>query len=584
MKTPNYSPETECSDDDMLYTPIRFGQNLHEPADHLLSDEDIYNERNFLKTKTSKLHTGTTPAGKKSKYEATLVPDFAPVAKGAAVVPDKRSVKAKIDIVLPEDGEDDMYYNFSLKDAPAGVTFIDLRVLTATDRMLTNYPDGFFDEFFTINNCSNIGEINEAIDYKHPFSFTTPILRRMDSCFTLSLGYICLELRKIRGEKLNRDMSRAALYRVKVVNKEAWHSEEYEKSFVYFWDALTYSIKWATYLNNVYGCSFTRSLSDTEALENLVKLAGSVKNLVELAYPIVTQKAVASQLRLGEVMTQYHDLLTDGEHKKLYRIFANRLQKEFPLLYSKRMEEVTTADLQDAVNKKTGGVVNRCNFFRYISTAINWANKTGVYTPMRLPTLGVILPKNRELRDRVYMVPEQMKELLVKAWEYNPSYVLYIIVVGFCGARSSEALKYLRIKDIRWEEKELYLLKGKTGRGRVMSIPDCAYEWLLLLKNTKYSILDESTDYYNPQSLMFGLSSSQLSLFRKEKGIKWDRNLLRHSFISHHISLHKNADLTATYAGTSVAKIESNYKGVVNPSSLSKEYFELSPKVCGIVK
>jgi integrase len=96
----------------------------------------------------------------------------------------------------------------------------------------------------------------------------------------------------------------------------------------------------------------------------------------------------------------------------------------------------------------------------------------------------------------------------------------------FCGVRVEEAGRLV------WEDIDLNRRiiqighsQSKMGHRRVNVISDNAYEWLNLCK---------STGRVAPQN-----HEERLKRLRRESGIKYPQNAMRHCFTSYHIAKHK---------------------------------------------
>lgn len=113
-------------------------------------------------------------------------------------------------------------------------------------------------------------------------------------------------------------------------------------------------------------------------------------------------------------------------------------------------------------------------------------------------------------------------------------------------------------------------LKRSNGeaRGRTITINPTFREWI---------------DYCKKKGYSFGFDRTSEQNARKAVKKTDQKNLLRHTAITMHLKCFKNASDTAYLAGTSTAKIDSNYYNQKISEKEAQEFYSLTPKSLGLI-
>ena len=112
---------------------------------------------------------------------------------------------------------------------------------------------------------------------------------------------------------------------------------------------------------------------------------------------------------------------------------------------------------------------------------------------------------------------------------------------------------------------ELRADQAKTASRRIVPISDNLVAWLELVEREGRVIPD--SDLY-----------SQTTALARKLGIRWPRNVLRHSFISYRVALTQDVSQVALEAGNSPAIIFKNYRELVTEEAAG-EWFGIEPPV-----
>jgi site-specific recombinase XerD len=168
--------------------------------------------------------------------------------------------------------------------------------------------------------------------------------------------------------------------------------------------------------------------------------------------------------------------------------------------------------------------------------------------------------------------PQEVRTVLefAQASEDYARLIPYIVLVGFCGFRSSEVRGEkgaAEVGDIDFERREAKVWVGhsKVSEDRFTALPDNAVEWLKI---------------YAPKSGLlcpFAKPYEKFTELCQAAGVPRKRNGLRKGFISHRCAVTGDIVKVSDEAGTSEEKIKSNYLRRP-PKHVGEEYFRISPR------
>lgn len=142
-----------------------------------------------------------------------------------------------------------------------------------------------------------------------------------------------------------------------------------------------------------------------------------------------------------------------------------------------------------------------------------------------------------------------------------------LALAGLAGLREKEVLR------LTWEDVfgvpdhvEVKAFKSKTRSRRLVEICPALGQWL-----TQYR---GRTGLVWPKS--YAMFHEDFQALRASLKIPLRRNGLRHGFVSFHLALHSNENLTAAQAGNSPTVIHANYKGLTTKAEAEK-WFAVRP-------
>ncbi len=190
---------------------------------------------------------------------------------------------------------------------------------------------------------------------------------------------------------------------------------------------------------------------------------------------------------------------------------------------------------------------NLVNFF-------NWAIASGYATVN--PALAVERAIEDDAPIRV-LKPAQARELLRCAMNVDPRTVPYFTLALFCGIRPAEAMA-LNWDDISFEQRTVHVSpqKSKTRQNRFVSIPPNALAWLRL-----GGVLP-----------CWFVRCRFKRFIRPRLSFKWSQDVMRHSFASYHLALHRNEASTCYEMGDNSTTLFKHYRKLVTPEQAA-EFF-----------
>ena len=150
----------------------------------------------------------------------------------------------------------------------------------------------------------------------------------------------------------------------------------------------------------------------------------------------------------------------------------------------------------------------------------------------------------------------------------NPRLASFLAIAAFAGCRSAE-IQRLKWKDIRDDGIILGMNITKTKRRRIAEVSPNLKAWIDVLRRDP----EEYVTY--PESEFYTIYA-HLSSLCKKLDITKEQNALRHTFVSCHLELHRDAPRTSKSAGHSLAMLETNYLKLV-PLSEAEAWFNIFP-------
>jgi integrase len=174
--------------------------------------------------------------------------------------------------------------------------------------------------------------------------------------------------------------------------------------------------------------------------------------------------------------------------------------------------------------------------------------------------------------------PREIELLLATALDYRPyrDLVPFLAIGAFAGIRHEE-IKRLDWKDISLAEGYITVQAGKakTVSRRVVPVASNLAAWLSEFRRDFGPVCQRR----NTSNALFRLiAASGLA----DRGFRWKRNALRHSFVSYRLAEINDAARVAKEAGNSEGMIHRHYNQLVTAEA-AKAWFDVRPPVPGNV-
>ena len=201
---------------------------------------------------------------------------------------------------------------------------------------------------------------------------------------------------------------------------------------------------------------------------------------------------------------------------------------------------ISPAELDQFLDRLPGGLRTRRNHRSCVSAVIEFARARGQLAGN--PLEGVSDPAPRAVEVNLY-TPEELVSLLNRAEASRSGRRLLplLCLAAFCGLRHEE-IRRLDWSDLDWKSARCYVPgpAAKTGRARVVDMPDNLLEWLDPFCRPRGPICDLAN------------SSNALCRLRAAAGILGrKRNAIRKSWITYRVALSQDIAAVAGAAGNS---------------------------------
>ena len=206
------------------------------------------------------------------------------------------------------------------------------------------------------------------------------------------------------------------------------------------------------------------------------------------------------------------------------------------------------------------------NHLRGLNTFFNFAKVRKYLSKEFDPLEGVLRKKEKAGRVTVFNEKE-LALLLDNASQKHPDYLASLVLGAFAGFRQSE------IGRLSWEDierrpgyVEAEASETKTQRRRLVEIKPVLAKWLALCPRKSLMVWPHSTPSLNEVRAKNA----------KQAKVKWQKNGLRHTWVSCRLAETNNAAQVATEAGNSPQILYSNYRELMTPAQ-AKAWFSVEP-------
>ena len=274
-------------------------------------------------------------------------------------------------------------------------------------------------------------------------------------------------------------------------------------------------------------------------------VVGANKKIRRIAPAEAVERFVRAKKKIGLRARSLTDLSTS------LRSFCASVQE--PAVCEIKQSQIANYLESRSVGAKRFNVLrgNLINFF-------NWAMASGLAGDN--PALSVDRAIEDDAPIRV-LQPAQARELLRTAIRVDARTVPYFALALFCGIRPAEAMA-LCWEDICLERRTVHVSpqKSKTRQNRFVTLPENALAWLGLGGELPCSFVRCRFKRFIRPRLSFA----------------WSQDVMRHSFASYHLALHRNEALTCYEMGDNSMTLFRHYRKLVTPEQAA-EFFAIQP-------
>lgn len=279
------------------------------------------------------------------------------------------------------------------------------------------------------------------------------------------------------------------------------------------------------------------------------------------------QKSIVPPIE--DLCRQWYEEKTDNNLDPLrnrtrveYKSYLNYITRT---LGSLKPTDVTKKHIQKLLTEITGEQLTRKKYLQYLKNFFNWCVENNYITTN--PTIGVKIKITP--RDIVIYSTDEVEMVLRLCEEKYPSLLGYYCLCVFGGLRPSESER-VKWEDLHFEGKEIFVNnESKTGRRRfILKDTNTLWDWLTHIKNVR------PNEPLNPIVNHQGLQKK----FRKDLGLTWTQDVLRHTFGTNYYNLHHDLDRVSHDMGNSNEVCKKHYVREVKQSDREK-FWGLRPKI-----
>lgn len=260
---------------------------------------------------------------------------------------------------------------------------------------------------------------------------------------------------------------------------------------------------------------------------------------------------------LREAVDQYLTLrASQNLRKSSYSQIRCNLKQMVSRFHTSRCDEITTTMMEDWFQVKEWKRSTIDGVIAKVGPFLNWCIRESycIYNPLKF----IILPKKDDSEPVIFTV-EEVERLMIVAHQKEPLLIPYLALGIFAGVRPEE-IQRLCWEDVGEDEIEIRSIKAKTRRRRLIEIAPNLRQWLCLggpiaPKNKR----------------------RKLDRLRKETGVIWAHDIMRHTFASYHLAKHGSADKTSVQLGHSDTQmLITHYRKLVSKDN-AERFWSISP-------
>lgn len=276
----------------------------------------------------------------------------------------------------------------------------------------------------------------------------------------------------------------------------------------------------------------------------------------EMTLEVVYDDYLAEKVRLN----RRTKTITDIRDKLKSFVFDNK---------DRPTHQITTADCEAYLDERGKTASTRNSYRTALNGLFGYALKRGAVERNVVATIG---KASAEATRPDILSVNEVRRLLATAQTLYPEMIPYLVIGLFAGLRPQNELPMLDWKNINFSKKTILVTaaSAKKRRDRYVEMQPNLMKWLALFNQ------DEGTIYY---------SRRKLRVLRDKAKIKWQPDIMRHSFASYHMAHFNDDAKTAKQLGhtTGSSVVFEHYKHLVEPTDASK-YWQITPTANTIIQ
>jgi integrase len=247
----------------------------------------------------------------------------------------------------------------------------------------------------------------------------------------------------------------------------------------------------------------------------------------------------------------------------------NQLKRDFGSL---KLTEIREETIDKYLDSKPVSLQRKKNILSLFSQFFNWCVRKGAATENPVKGIEVEVPENEDIS---ILTVEEAEKILRICESDVPEALVYHAICIFAGLRPSEC-EILVWDDIIESEKVIRVNRlSKTGK-RSVTITETLGIWLSSYSGKRNGrVLDQK--HYRKYTEQVRIKAGYKLQKKNPDGPEWVEDVMRHSFASYWLPIHRLKPILAAEMGNSVKIIEKHYENLVLPSE-AKKFWKILPK------
>lgn len=274
--------------------------------------------------------------------------------------------------------------------------------------------------------------------------------------------------------------------------------------------------------------------------------------------------AVIASITVREASDRYLKARATDGIAKATLAHAKMDMGRFVQQFGDRNLSISPDDIRTWLAALPYGDVTKRNHYKRVSAFYTWARMEGLASSN--PCENVRSPA-RDADDVTVLSVDNIEKLFETAQKLRPQVCARLALEAFAGLRFSSAARLVK-EDVNFADKGITLPAAKLKtrkRHYIDGLPANLWKWLRKAPDEAWTLTERQ--YVALKGEAFRLS-----------GVLNPGNVLRHSFCSYHVALHKDAARTAVIlCHASPRTLYQHYKGRTTEQD-AKRYFRLEPK------